>query len=124
MFLSHEELEPALEDLSALCDMLDLDPNQDEALSSLDAAWEDIRPRLMDHMRLEEQWIFPAVAATGAPRPLVTSLMTAHERLRRAALRCTEDGSADPRLVASFVRHFTAHAEYEERALSRFYARC
>jgi iron-sulfur cluster repair protein YtfE (RIC family) len=124
LFLSHEDLEPALEDLSALCAMLDLDPHQEDALSTLDAAWQDIRPRLTDHMRAEEQWIFPAVAAMGAPRPLVTSLMTAHERLRRAADRCTEEGATDPRLVASFVRHFTAHVEYEERSLAHFYARC
>jgi len=124
MFLSHEDLEPALEDISALCVMLDLDPLQPDALETLDMAWQDLRPRLLDHMRAEEQWIFPAVMAMGAPTSLLTSLMTAHERLRYAVERCTQDGPTDPRLVASFVRHFNAHVEYEEHALSGFYARC
>ncbi len=123
-FLSHEDLQPALEDLAALCTMLDLDPQQLDARETLDFVWQDFRPRLLDHMLGEEQWIFPAVASAGAPAPLIAMLMTAHERLRHAVERCTKDGPTDPRLVASFVRHFNAHAEFEEHALQRFYGRC
>ena len=122
LFLTHEDLEAVLEETTALAENLDGNPGNELASSDLETAVEDLRRRVDDHMTAEESWVFPAMTKAGAPAPLITALLAAHEELRRLGRQCAGP-TLDAAGVLAYVAAFRKHADYEEQSLAHFWAK-
>ncbi len=119
LFLTHEDLEQALEDTDALVEGA---RSEREPGATLVAALADLHRRIEDHMTAEERWVFPEVLRAGAPVPLITALTATHQRLRElgfAVLRSPRDLDR----ASKWLKAFRDHVQYEERSLAHFVQR-
>jgi iron-sulfur cluster repair protein YtfE (RIC family) len=122
LFLTHEDLEGIVEETAALAENLDGNPGDESVAADLESAVEDLRRRIDDHMTAEESWVFPAMTKAGAPAPLITALLAAHEELRRLGRQCKAP-TCDAAGVLAYVGAFRKHADYEEQSLAHFWAK-
>jgi hypothetical protein len=122
LFLTHEDLEAVLEDTNALAENLDENPGDEAISADLESAVEDLRRRIDDHMTAEESWVFPAMTKAGAPAPLLTAMLAAHEELRRLGRHCSGPTFDAPGVLA-YIAAFRKHADYEEKSLAHFWAK-
>lgn len=122
LFLTHEDLEPAFEDALMYLDRCETVTDRADALVALERSATDLRRRVEDHFRVEEAVVFPVMAREGAPEPLISSMLVAHEEIRRLAKRALGE-QLDLAAFRAFVVAFERHAEYEERALAHFWAK-
>lgn len=121
LFLSHEDLEQALEDVDALIESASSHriPEEAEVLAN---ALDDLRRRIEDHMTAEERWVFPEVLRAGAPIPLIAALTATHARVRELGDGLDAEPH-DPERARKWLRAFREHVGYEERALSHWLRR-
>ena len=122
LFLTHEDLEPAFEDALMYLDRCEAEGGRADTLAELERSATDLRRRVEDHFRVEEAVVFPVMAKAGAPEPLLSSMLAAHEEIRRIAKRALAE-RLDLAALRAFVVAFERHAEFEERALAHFWAK-
>lgn len=122
LFLTHEDLEPAFEDAVMVLERCEAERGAPVALAALERAAVDLHRRVEDHFRVEETVVFPAMSSAGAPEPLLSSMLAAHDEIRRLAKRALAN-DVDLQAFRAFVTAFEKHAEYEERALAHFWAK-
>ena len=114
----HPALQPLSDDHHAalvLARQLRLAAERSPGRAELTPIWDDLRQRfareLEPHFRVEEERLFPQLAAAGEPA-LAEQARSDHARLRELV-----HGEADAQAAAEFAQRLHRHVRFEEREL-------